>query len=78
MNTPKYQSAIYNKMARLYSECLAVRKAHEFSEAAALLARELPILNFKYKIERVRTQRKLGDYIEALAGLDALGKEIAE
>ena len=65
-------------MAWLYCECLVVRRAHEFSEAAALISKEVPILSFKYRLERARTQRKLGDYIDAIEGLQVLEKDIAE
>ena len=78
MNTPKYQSALFNKMAQLYCECLVVRKAHEYSEAAALLAKATPILGLKYRLARTRTQRKLGDYLDAMDALATLEKEIAD
>ena len=65
-------------MAKLYCECLVVRRAHEFSEAAALLTKDVPILSFKYRLGRIRTQRHLGDYIDAFEALDTLEKEIAE
>ena len=55
-----------------------MRKAHEFSEAAALLSKGTPILGFKYRLARARTQRKLGDYLDALEAMATLEKEIAE
>ena len=55
---------------------MAVRKAHEFSEAAALITKDEPIINIKYKLARIRTQRIMGDYIEAMDSLGALEKDI--
>lgn len=51
LNSPKYQCALYDRMARIYCECLCIRKAHEASEAATLLAsmdKASVHLKFKY------------------------------
>ena len=80
LNSAKYQSALYNKMARIYCECLCIRKAHEYSEAASMLAKmdnkDNPIIHFKYRLAHCLTKRRLGDYLEALSDVNQLFEEV--
>ena len=39
LHSAKFQCAMHNKLARIYCECLCIRKAHEFSELATVLAK---------------------------------------
>ena len=72
---------MHNKLARIYCECLCIRKAHEFSELATVLAKmekQAKLIQFKYRIAHCLTKRRLGDYLEALKDLDVLFDEIIE
>ena len=81
LHSAKYQCAMHNKLARIYCECLCIRKAHEFSELATVLAKmekQAKLTQFKYRIAHCLTKRRLGDYLEALKDLDVLFDEIIE
>ena len=68
-------------MARIYCECLCIRKAHENGEAATMLAsmdKSSVSLKFKYRLAKCLTKRRMGDYTEALANLDTLFDELIE
>ena len=72
---------MHNKLARIYCECLCIRKAHEFSELATVLAKmekKAKVTQFKFRITHCLTKRRLGDYLDALKDLDALFDEIIE
>ena len=79
LNSAKYQSALFNKLARIYCECLCIRKAHEYSEAASVMAKMDKsgdiFLQFKFRLAHCLTKRRLGDYLEALADINKLFEE---
>lgn len=79
LHNSKYQCAMLNKLARIYCECLCIRKAHEYSELATVLAkldRSAILIQYKYRLASCLTKRRLGDYFEAMKGVNALFDEI--
>ena len=69
----QYSAGVEKKLARIYCECLCLRKAYEHSEKAVNDVKKestKPELVFKYRLAHVLTKRRFGDYIEALDDLN--------
>ena len=59
MSSPKITCKLYNSIAQLYCECLAIEKANEYSQMAETLSTDesdakLHFLHLKMKIYRIR------------------------